>query len=300
MPRPLIMSERASVRRANRRHQPPRNSYIVEVLPLEVWFPEGMGLEMLILLMLVALAAGWVDAVVGGGGLLQLPALLLVPGLAPVQALATNKLSSVFGTATASVTYVRRIKPDLRTALPMAGFALAGSFGGAAIATILPPQVFKPIIVLAMLAVLTFVAVRPTLGAATSLRFQGRRHLVVASALGLGIGFYDGILGPGTGTFLIIALVSVLGYDFIQSSAKAKIVNLATNLGALAMFIPTGSAIWGLGLSMAAMNMVGGYLGSRTAIAKGSGFVRVVFLAVVSVLILKLGYDVLNEWGVLG
>lgn len=267
----------------------------MRVLPLDLWFPDGMGLETLALMMLVAFAAGWIDAVVGGGGLLQLPALLLVPGLAPVQALATNKLSSVFGTATASLTYVRRIRPDLRTALPMAGFALAGSFGGAAVATVLPAEVFKPIIVLAMLAVLIFVAVRPTLGAATSLRFHGSRHMIVASGLGLGIGFYDGVLGPGTGTFLIIAMVSILGYDFIQSSAKAKIVNLATNLGALALFIPTGAVVWGLGLSMAAMNMAGGYLGSRTAIAKGSGFVRVVFLAVVGVLILKLGYDVWVE-----
>ena len=269
------------------------------VLPLEIWFPDGMGLETLALLMFVALAAGWVDAVVGGGGLLQLPALLLVPGLAPVQALATNKLSSIFGTATASLTYARRIKPDMRTALPMAGFALAGSFGGAAVAVLLPAAVFKPIIVLAMLAVATFVAVRPAMGAATILRFTGHRHLVVASALGLGIGFYDGVLGPGTGSFLIIAMVSVLGYDFISSSAKAKIVNLATNLGALALFIPTGSVMWGLGLSMAAMNMVGGYLGSRTAIARGSAFVRVVFLVVVAGLILKLGFDVLTDWGIL-
>lgn len=267
----------------------------MRVLPLDVWFPEGLGWELLVLVMLVAFAAGWIDAVVGGGGLLQLPALLLVPGLAPVQALATNKLSSIFGTATASLTYARRIRPDLRTALPMAGFALVGSFGGAAVATVLPPGVFKPIIVVVMLAVLIFVAVRPRLGATTSLRFERGRHLVVACALGVGIGFYDGILGPGTGTFLIIALVSVLGYDFISSSAKAKIVNLATNLGALLLFIPTGSVMWGLGLSMAVMNMAGGYLGSRTAIAKGSGFVRVVFLAVVGVLILKLGYDVWVE-----
>ncbi len=264
-------------------------------MPLVVWFPEGMGLETLVLVMLVAFAAGWIDAVVGGGGLLQLPALLLVPGLAPVQALATNKLSSIFGTATASVTYVRRVRPDLRTALPMAGLALVGSFGGAAVATVLPAAVFKPIIVLVMLAVLTFVAIRPKMGAATRLRFEGSRHLIVACALGMGIGFYDGVLGPGTGTFLIIALVSVLGYDFISSSAKAKIVNLATNLGALALFIPTGAVVWGLGLSMAVMNMAGGYLGSRTAIAKGSGFVRVIFLVVVGALILKLGYDVWAE-----
>lgn len=105
-----------------------------------MWFPDGLGIETLLLVMLVAFAAGWVDAVVGGGGLLQLPALLLVPGLAPVQALATNKLSSIFGTATASLTFARRVKTDLRTALPMAGFALAGSFGGAGVATILPPR----------------------------------------------------------------------------------------------------------------------------------------------------------------
>ena len=133
------------------------------------------------------------------------------------------------------------------------------------------------------------------MGSATRLRFHGLKHLLVAGALGIGIGFYDGILGPGTGTFLIIAMVSVLGYDFISSSAKAKIVNLATNLGALLLFIPTGSVMWGLGLSMAGMNMAGGYLGSRTAIAKGSGFIRVVFLAVVGVMILTLGYDVWAE-----
>ncbi|MEO7589507.1 MAG: TSUP family transporter [Arachnia sp.] len=265
------------------------------MIPLDAFLPDGMGIEMLALVMLVAFAAGWVDAVVGGGGLLQLPALLLVPGLAPVQALATNKLSSIFGTATASVTYVRRIRPDMRTALPMAGFAVAGSFGGAAVATVLPPEVFKPIIVVALLSVAIFVAVRPMMGAATSLRFERGRHLVIACGLGVVIGFYDGLLGPGTGTFLIIALVSVLGYDFMASSAKAKIVNLGTNLGALALFIPTGNVVWGLGLSMAVMNMAGGYLGSRTAIAKGSGFVRVVFLVVVGVLILKLGSDVWVE-----
>ena len=247
------------------------------------------------LLLLAAFAAGWIDAVVGGGGLIQLPALLLVPQLAPVQALATNKLASIAGTATSSLTYYRRVKPDLRTALPMAGLALAGSFGGAAVATVLPTEVFKPIIVVALAAVAVFVAVRPKLGAATSLRFTGRRHLVVACALGIVIGFYDGMLGPGTGAFLVIALVSVVGYDFIASSAKAKIVNFATNLGALALFVPTGAVVWGLGLCLAAANVAGSYLGSRTAIAKGTGFVRVVFLVVAGALIVKLGHDVWVE-----
>lgn len=265
------------------------------MIALDLWPPDGPGAGTLLLLVLAAFAAGWIDAVVGGGGLIQLPALLLVPQLAPVQALATNKLASIFGTATSSVTYYRRVKPDLTTALPMAGVALLASVGGAAVATVLPTQVFKPIIVVALAAVVVFVAVRPRLGAATALRFTGRGHTAVACTVGVVIGFYDGMLGPGTGAFLVIALVSVVGYDFIASSAKAKIVNFATNLGALALFVPTGAVVWGLGLCLALANVAGSYLGSRTAIAKGTGFVRVVFLTVSGALIVKLGYDVWVE-----
>ena len=248
------------------------------------------------MLALVAFAAGWVDAVVGGGGLLQLPALLLVPGITPVQALATNKFASIFGTATSSVTYYRRTHPDLRTALPMAGFALAGSFGGATVAALLPVAVIKPIIVLALIAVAGFTATRPTMGAETRLRFPDRRrHHGSAALIGAAIGFYDGMLGPGTGTFLVISLVSVLGYNFLEASAKAKIVNFATNLGALLLFVPHGAVLWALGAIMGAANMAGGYLGSRTAIARGSSFVRIAFLLVVGALIVRLGFDVWKE-----
>ncbi|CAH0122914.1 TSUP family transporter [Microbacterium sp. Bi121] len=261
---------------------------------------ELLGLEqltwgMLIFVVLAAFGAGWIDAVVGGGGLLQLPALLLIPGIAPVQALATNKLASVFGTATSSVTYYRRAKPDIRTALPMAGIALAGSFGGAAVATVLPPAAFKPIIVVALLAVAIFTVFKPEMGAATKLRFAGHKHHIMAGAAGLVIGFYDGMIGPGTGTFLVITLVALMGYDFLQASAKAKIVNLATNAGALLLFIPHGSVLWLLGGILAVANVAGSYLGSRMAIARGATFIRVVFLIVVVALIAKLGFDVWNE-----
>ncbi|MGY1551168.1 sulfite exporter TauE/SafE family protein [Microbacterium sp. A588] len=261
---------------------------------------ELLGLEqltwgMLVFVVFAAFAAGWIDAVVGGGGLLQLPALLLIPGIAPVQALATNKLASVFGTATSSVTYYRRAKPDIRTALPMAGIALAGSLGGAAVATVLPPAAFKPIIIVALLAVVIFTVFRPELGAATKLRFSGRKHHIMAGTAGLVIGFYDGMIGPGTGTFLVITLVALMGYDFLQSSAKAKIVNLATNAGALLLFIPHGAVLWLLGGILAVANVAGSYLGSRMAIARGTTFIRVVFLIVVVVLIGKLGFDVWNE-----
>ncbi|MGY2084018.1 sulfite exporter TauE/SafE family protein [Blastococcus sp. SYSU DS0539] len=267
---------------------------MLDAVPADL-LPEGLTPGILLLLLLAALTAGWIDAVVGGGGLVQLPALLLVPGMSPVQALATNKLASIFGTTTSAVTYYRRVHPDLRTALPMAAIALGGSFAGASVAAALPAAVFKPVIVVALIAIAAFTVLRPSLGEVTALRHTGRRHHVVAGGVGAVIGFYDGILGPGTGSFLVFAMVSLLGYDFLNASAKAKIVNVATNLGALLFFAPHGAVFWGLGLVLGAANMLGGYVGSRTATTRGSGFIRVVFLVVVTALIGRVGWDVWTE-----
>ena len=246
------------------------------------------------LLLVAALAAGWVDAVVGGGGLVQLPALLLVPGITPLQALATNKVSSACGTTTSSITFYRRVRPDLRTALPMAGLAGAGGALGALSAGLLPASVLRPVIVVALVVVAAYTLARPRLGEVTALRWRGRRHHVAAGVVGVAIGFYDGLLGPGTGSFLVFALVGLLGYAFLEASAKAKIVNLATNLGALAAFAPQGAVLWRLGLLMGVANLVGGYLGARTAVTRGSRFVRVVFLLVVGVLVVRLAQQVLT------
>lgn len=233
---------------------------------------------------------------VGGGGLLQLPVLLMVPGMTPVQALATNKLGSIFGTTTSAITYARRLSPSMGTALPMAGAALAASFGGAATAARLPEQVILPLILAALVGVGLFTALRPNVGQLEALRHAGMGHLSRAVLIGMTIGFYDGILGPGTGTFLVIALVTVLGYSFLNSSAQAKIVNAATNLGALLYFAPAGHVLVVLGLFLGAANMAGGYVGARMAVSKGNRFIRAVFLTVVFALIISLGYDVLAEW----
>lgn len=267
---------------------------MTDLLAVDV-LPEGLAPATLVLVLLAGLTAGFIDAVVGGGGLVQLPALLLVPGISPVQALATNKLGSIVGTTTSAVTYYRRVHPDLRTALPMAAVALVGSFGGASVAALLPASVFKPVIVVALVGIGAFTLLRPSLGDVTVLRHSGRRHHVLAAVVGAVIGFYDGILGPGTGSFLVFAMVSLLGYAFLAASAKAKIVNCATNLGALLFFVPHGSVYWGLGLLLGAANMVGGYLGARTATARGSGFIRVAFLVVVSALVVRVGWDVWTE-----
>jgi uncharacterized membrane protein YfcA len=250
----------------------------------------------LVLLVAVAFVAGWVDAVVGGGGLIQLPALLigLPAGTPPAAILGTNKLSSMWGTATSSLTYARRVRLDWRTVLPLAVGAALGSAGGAQLAKLLPEGAFTPIVLAALIGVGLYTWRRPELGLVNAVRHSGGAHYGRTAVIGLVIGAYDGFLGPGTGSFFVIALVGVLGYGFLEASAKAKIANLVTNLAAITVFAVHGTILWGLGLSMGAANLLGGYLGARTAIARGNRFVRQVFLVVIAALALKLSYDLVS------
>ncbi|WP_338039614.1 TSUP family transporter [Nocardioides houyundeii] len=264
------------------------------------WVKEAcveIATDVVVLLALAAFAAGFVDAVVGGGGLIQLPALLLaLPGASPVQVLATNKLASICGTTVSSVTYGRRIRPDPRTFGPLMLAAFAGSAGGAVLASHLPREAFDPIVLVALVAVGGYVVLKPTLGGVTELRFTGGHHTLAAVGTGLVVGFYDGALGPGTGSFFVISLVSLLGYSFLEASAKAKLANWATNLAALVVFVPQGAVLWGIGLLMGAANMLGGYLGARTAIGRGAAFVRVFFIVVVGGFVVRIGGGLLGLW----
>ena len=254
-------------------------------------------LTVLVLLGLAAVAAGFVDAVVGGGGLIQLPALLVgLPHAAPTQILATNKLSSICGTTVSSATYYRRIKPDPRTFLPMMLLAFAGSFCGALVASQIPRSAFEPIVLVALVVVGAYVLLKPTLGDETVLRYAGHQHLAAALTVGFVIGFYDGALGPGTGSFLVFSLVGLLGYSFLEASAKARLANWATNLGALALFVPHGDVLWKVGLVMGGCNLVGGYVGARVAVSRGARFVRLFFIVVVSAFIVRIGGDVIGLW----
>ena len=253
----------------------------------------GLDPGTIALLCVAAACAGWIDAVTGGGGLVQLPSLLIaMPDQPPATALGTNKLSSVIGTSAAALTYARRTRVDLRTALPMAIAAFVGAAGGALLASHLPAQAFRPVILVLLVAVWIYTLLRPAMGLEENRRFTGRRHGVIAGVAGLGIGFYDGLIGPGTGSFLLIVLVAGLGLSFLAASATAKIVNLGTNIAALIVFGLTGSVLWLLGLLMGACNLAGAIIGARTAIARGSGFVRAVFLVVVALLILRLAWDI--------
>jgi uncharacterized membrane protein YfcA len=251
----------------------------------------------LALLALAALAAGFVDAVVGGGGLIQLPALLIgLPGASPVQVLATNKLAGICGTSVSSLTYYRRIRPDPRTFLPLMVFAFLGSALGAVAASHIPRSAFDPIVLAALVVVGAYVVLKPDLGEVTELRFAGRHHTAAAVGVGVVVGFYDGALGPGTGSFFVFSLVGLLGYSFLEASAKARIANWATNLAALVVFVPQGEVLWRTGLVMGACNLVGGYVGARTAVAKGAPFVRIFFIVVVSGFVVRIGGDVLGIW----
>jgi uncharacterized membrane protein YfcA len=255
------------------------------------------SLEVLALLALAALFAGFVDAVVGGGGLVQLPALLLgLPGASPVQILATNKLASICGTTVSSVTYYRRVRPHAGTFVPLMLLAFAGSLLGAFAASHLPAEAFDPIVLVVLVLVGGYVLFKPSLGESTLLRFSGHRHTAVAMAAGFVVGAYDGALGPGTGSFFVFALVGLLGYSFLEASAKAKMANWATNLAALVVFVPQDAVLWRTGLVLGAANLVGGYLGARTAVARGARFVRVFFLVVVAAFVVRIGGGLVGLW----
>lgn len=246
---------------------------------------------------LAALFAGFVDAIAGGGGLIQLPALLIgLPQSATVQVLGTNKLSAVFGTSAAAALYRRRVKPDLLFTCAMAIPALFGSMCGALLASRLPTHALRPLVFILLIAVGIYTWRRPTLGHIELLRHTPRRRNVIAVIAGMGIGFYDGIFGPGTGTFLMVVLVAFLGFAFLTASSVAKIVNVATNLGALVIFGLHGVILWHVGLVLGVANICGGLLGARMAIRGGSAFVRKIFLLVTAVLILKVGVDTITHW----
>lgn len=246
------------------------------------------------LLCLAAFAAGGLDAIVGGGGLLQLPALLLVlPHQPVVTLLGTNKLAAIAGTASAASTYSRRVDMHAPTAVRMAVAAFVGSGIGAFLAKVAGSGVLRPAVLLALVAVWLYTLRRPGLGETEALRLTPRRQAGVAVAGGAAIGLYDGFVGPGTGTFLVFLLVGAVGLSFLHASATAKAVNTMTNLAALLLFGSTGHVLWKLGIAMAVCNIAGAQLGAHVAMRRGSAWVRRVFLIVVAALIVRLALDVL-------
>ena len=252
-------------------------------------------MELLIAIGASALA-GCLDAIVGGGGLILLPALFAVyPQVPPATLLGTNKSASVWGTAYACWRYSRRVQWAWRLLLPALALTMAGSFLGAWVVTEISPQALRRLLPVVLLAVLIYTMSKPDLGRTHAPRGSPRAQGLALAGIGGVIGFYDGFFGPGTGSFFVFLLVRVLGYDFLHASATAKLLNLASNAAALVLFGWAGHVRWELALPLALANVLGSGLGTRLALRHGTGFVRGVFLAVVSALILKTAWDALAQ-----
>jgi len=234
--------------------------------------------------------AGFIDSIAGGGGLIQLPALLIgLPKSETAEVLGTNKLSAVFGTTTAAALYRKQIKPDPKVLIAMGVPAFVGSAGGAILASKIPTSSMRPMVLVLLIIVAIYTWFKPDLGKFENLRHLPKRRVQIAALAGAVIGFYDGIFGPGTGSFLMLILVASLGYAFITASAIAKVVNVATNVGAIMVFGINGAVIWQIGIIMGIANISGAVIGARLAIKGGSTLVRKVFLLVTLALIVKVG-----------
>ncbi|MBS1772738.1 MAG: TSUP family transporter [Bacteroidetes bacterium] len=250
----------------------------------------------ILILCCFAFIAGFVDAMVGGGGLVQLPAMfILQPHMGLAQTLATNKTASFAGTSVAAYRYIKRTTIDWSHLTPAIIAAFMGSFSAALLVSYIHKEQFMPFIIVILSLVLLYTIFKKELGLhRVEKSLSKSQHVWYAILTGAILGMYEGLIGPGTGSFLIFAFIVVFGYDFLHASANAKVINLVASAGALFFFIFKGFVVWNIAIPVAACNMIGGYTGSHIAIKKGSAFIRIFFILVVTALILKLSHDYLG------
>lgn len=253
-----------------------------------------MELELILSLIFFAFCAGAIDAAVGGGGLIQIPALMgAMPQLGPATVFGTNKLASICGTASAAFSFLRRVSLSWKLLLVVGVCAFASSFVGAASVSLVPTQILKPLVLIMLIVIAIYTFMKKQFGQVHIEQVINRKVLLLAGVGSLLIGFYDGIFGPGTGSFFIFYFIRYLKVDFLHASALSKIANFMTNFAALSFFIPTGHVLFGVGLIMAVANVVGSLVGVKMALKYGSGFIRILFLILVSVLICRLAYQMI-------
>jgi uncharacterized membrane protein YfcA len=245
------------------------------------------------LLCLAAFSAGFIDAIVGGGGLIQMPAgLILLPDLPVSKVIGSLKVPAFSGTSVATFQYLKKVRLDLKLALLMMSIALVAAYLGSELLTHVSNAFMKPLLLAILVALAIYTYVKKDFGQYKPVTISKKKQYRVAVLISLIIGFYDGFIGPGTGSFLIIAFITLMGFDFLHASANAKLVNLSTNLGSITLFILKGQIIWAVALPMAASNALGGWLGAKLAISKGNDFIRIFFLVVMCGTILRFAYDV--------
>ena len=243
-------------------------------------------------LIAMAFVAGMIDAAVGGGGLIQLPALFTgLPTQPAATLLGTNKFASMFGTSMSAWRYVRSVQIPWRPVLMAAAAAFVCSLAGATAVSLVSKDAVRPLILVLLIAMLAYTLIRKDFGSLHQPRHIGRRELAIAVAIGGAIGFYDGFFGPGTGSFLIFLFVRFFGLDFLRASAASKVVNLSTNVAALSFFIPAGHLLLAVAAPMAVANVAGAVVGTRLALRGGTALIRRLFVVLVVVLILRMGWD---------
>jgi uncharacterized membrane protein YfcA len=246
----------------------------------------------ILLLCAIAFLAGFVDAIVGGGGLIQTPAgLIMFPNEPIARVIGSLKIPSFTGTLFAARQYLKKAPIPAARLLLFTSIAFAAAFTGSYCLTLVSNQFMKPIIFFVLVAIAIYTYTKKDLGLSSIVK-ETSFPWYNGAAICLLIGFYDGFIGPGAGSLLVLAFISWLGFDFLQANSHAKVVNLATNLGSIVLFMLKGSILWSIALPMAICNAVGGFLGSKMAIQKGNKFIRTFFLIVIIATLCRLGYDV--------
>lgn len=247
----------------------------------------------ILILVFFSFLAGFIDSVVGGGGLIQLPALLInLPNTPLLSLFGSNKIGSLAGTSVAAVSYSRRVKFNFKLLLTISFFAFVSAYLGAKIIGFINVNTLKPLILVILIAIAIFTFLKKDLGSVHTKNLSLKKQLIYGSLIGIVVGFYDGFFGPGTGSFFVLGFVVILGFPFLQASAYTKIVNCMTNISALIVFIRAGNYILEIAILLAVCNMSGNFIGSRLAIKKGNGFIRIIFLVIVMLMIARYGWDI--------
>lgn len=247
----------------------------------------------LLLLCLFAFLAGFIDSVVGGGGLVQIPAFfVLYPHLGVSNIIGTNRLASAVGTAVAALNYLRSVRIDWKTVLYAAVAAAFCSYGGALVQSQIPAWIMKPVIFVLIVLIALYTYANKTFGVEDRLRFTAEKTPVYAALIGAAMGLYNGLIGPGTGSLLVFAFVSIVGYSFLRASAISKIINVVADVSSLVFFIYHGFVLYQLALPMMACNVAGAYAGSRMAVLRGNTFIRKLFLVILAGLLLRFAWDI--------
>lgn len=255
-----------------------------------------LNLLSILSLIILAFVAGFIDAVVGGGGLIQLPALLInLPNTSIPTLFGTNKIAALSGTSISAYHYSKRITFDYKLLLPVSICAAISSFTGAKVVSFINVNSLKPIIFVILILIAIYTILKKELGYFQTKTLPFKNQLIYGSLIGLIVGFYDGFFGPGTGSFLVLGFVVILGFEFVQASAYSKIINCVTNLSALVVFIRQGNYLLELAILMAICNVLGSIVGTKTALKRGNRFIRIVFIGIVTLMIVRYGYDIFGK-----